>query len=71
MPSNIAEGHARNSNLDFARFLYISLGSVRELETLIEIALELGYLKDEKNLLDRLDELARMLSSFIHKLEAA
>ena len=69
IPTNIAEGHGRNSNADFARFLYISLGSIRELETLIEIAFELGYIPDEKALQMRLDELARMVSSFIYKLE--
>ncbi len=68
MPTNIAEGHGRDSNADFARFLYITLGSIRELETLTEIAFALDYLQDEKDLLIKLDELARMVSSFINKL---
>ena len=71
VPTNIAEGHGRNSNLDFARFLYIALGSRRELETLVEISTALKYLDDEKDALSKLDELARMVSSFINKLEAA
>ena len=31
--SNIAEGAARSSSKDYVRFLYMSLGSVSELET--------------------------------------
>ena len=68
MPTNIAEGHGRNSNADFARFLYITLGSIRELETLTEIAFDLEYLEDKGDILDKLDELAKMVSSFINKL---
>ena len=33
IPSNIAEGAARDSHKEFIRFLYISLGSLAELET--------------------------------------
>jgi four helix bundle protein len=48
IPSNIAEGHARNSKPDFARFLRISLGSCTELETQIIIAKNLEYVTEEK-----------------------
>ena len=33
IPSNISEGEARNSDKDYIRFLYISLGSLSEIET--------------------------------------
>jgi four helix bundle protein len=33
VPSNIAEGAARDSNKEYIHFLYISLGSVSELDT--------------------------------------
>ena len=68
IPSNIAEGHGRNSNPDFSRFLHISLGSICEIETLLEIGLELGYFSDGKSILVQLDELAKMISSLINKL---
>jgi four helix bundle protein len=68
MPTNIAEGHGRNSNADFARFLYVTLGSIRELETLTEIAFDLAYLQEKSDVLIKLDELAKMVSSFIKKL---
>ncbi len=38
IPSNIAEGAARNSKKEFIQFLYIALGSLSELETQIIIA---------------------------------
>ena len=45
IPSNIAEGAARNTKKEFLQFLYIALGSLSELETQLIIAKELDYLK--------------------------
>lgn len=50
IPSNIAEGCSRDSQKDFVRFLYIALGSAFELETQLEICIELGYFNRETNL---------------------
>ena len=47
IPSNIAEGHGRNSVGEFNRFLNIANGSAAELETLCEIAKELTFLTEE------------------------
>ncbi len=49
IPSNIAEGSSRKSNLDFSRFVLIALGSAYELETQLEIAYELKYFDEEKH----------------------
>lgn len=46
--SNIAEGAARNSNKEFIQFLYVSLGSLAELETQLLLSRELGFLKDKE-----------------------
>lgn len=46
IPSNIAEGAARNSNKEFIQFLYISLGSLAELETQLLLSRELRFLKN-------------------------
>ena len=48
IPSNIAEGAARNSKKEFLQFLHISLGSVSELETQLIIANRLGFLDNEE-----------------------
>jgi four helix bundle protein len=47
IPSNIAEGEGRHAR-KFRRFLQISLGSLKELETQLLIADELRYLEHEK-----------------------
>ena len=43
IPSNIAEGRARNSTREFLHFLSISRGSLAELETQLELAVRLDY----------------------------
>ena len=44
IPSNIAEGAARNTQKEFSNFLHIAQGSLSQLGTLVEIAFRLGYL---------------------------
>ena len=48
VPSNIAEGAARHSKKEFLQFLYISLGSISELETQLIIANKLGFLNNKE-----------------------
>ena len=71
IPSNIAEGAARNSEKEFIQFLYISLGSLSELETELIISKNLGYLKDEKEitLMQQIDSIRKMLSGLIHSIK--
>jgi four helix bundle protein len=45
IPSNIAEGAARNSHKEFIQFLYISLGSLSELETQLLLSKEIGMIE--------------------------
>jgi four helix bundle protein len=52
IPSNIAEGAARQSSKEFIQFLYIALGSIAELETQFIISKKLGFFFDEKILAD-------------------
>jgi len=70
IPSNIAEGYGRNSRNEYIRFLQIALGSLFELQTQLEIATNLGYLKKEEfdALYERTREVERMLSVLIRRL---
>jgi four helix bundle protein len=63
IPSNIAEGQARNSSKEFHHFLGIARGSLAELETQLMLAQRLGYLAEEKvsPTLDKAEEVGKML----------
>src|SRR6185436_3777078 len=47
IPSNLAEGAARNSRKELHRFLGITCGSVAELHTQLQIAIRLKYLRSD------------------------
>ncbi|MFH1440664.1 MAG: four helix bundle protein [Candidatus Omnitrophota bacterium] len=70
VPSNIAEGFRRKHPLEYRQFLSISLGSCGELETQIEIAKRLGYIKEEqyRELIDDLDYTCKMIQALIKKI---
>jgi len=68
IPSNIAEGPARKNTRELIQFLYISLGSVSELETQLEISKRLGYLADNQLEID-LTAIGKMLISLIRSLK--
>lgn len=71
IPSNIAEGYGRDGKKDYLRFLNISLSSLFELQTQIEIAFNLKYLEKDsfEELYEHTREIERMLTSFIRKIK--
>ena len=71
VPSNIAEGYGRKSTDDYLRFLQIAMSSLYEIQTQIEIALNLKYLPDNKfkQIYESTREIERMLSSLIKKIK--
>ncbi len=73
VPSNIAEGQGRRNDKEFARFLRIAHGSLREAETQITIGRRLGYCTEdtEANLLRQAGELGRLLQGLIRRVGAS
>ncbi|NHM06230.1 four helix bundle protein [Flavobacterium sp. CYK-4] len=70
IPSNIAEGYGRETKKELARYLSISIGSLYEYQTQIEIAKNINYLNQlEFNLLyENSRELEIMMLTFARKL---
>ena len=69
VPSNIAEGAARNYKKEFIQFLYYSYGSLSELETQLILSLDLGYINDNSKQIDQIDKIQKMLSGLIKHLK--
>ena len=70
VPANIAEGFGRWGPSEFARFLRISLGSVFEVQTHIEIAYRLDYVTEDvySTICKEALCLEKMLNSLIKKV---
>ena len=71
IPSNIAEGSAKTSNKDFARFLEISIGSSYELETQLIVSFNLKYIETAvyEDLSFKISEIQKMINGFKNKLD--
>lgn len=70
IPSNIAEGQSRHSSKEFVHFLYISKGSVSELETQLLLCVRLEYMttSEIKKAIALCGEIGKMLNALINKL---
>lgn len=70
--ANIAEGHGRRTNVEFANFLNISRGSVAEVQSHLYIALGLNYINQNQfnELYQILTEISRMLLSLAQYLRS-
>ena len=71
VPTNIAEGAGRDSDIDFRRFLSISAGSICEVGYLLLLSKELGYIDEslfDQTILD-VESIQKALNSLISKIK--
>lgn len=70
--ANIAEGHGRKTNNEFANFLNISRGSVAEVQSHLYVAVGLNYISQNEfdELYNALAEISRMLLSLAQYLRS-
>lgn len=71
IPSNISEGHGRNSKNDYFHFLSIARGSACELQTQLIISEKLEFISQEDNLIlqNQLTEIDKMLVGIMSYLK--
>jgi four helix bundle protein len=71
IPTNIAEGSARKTDADYARFIYIALSSGMELDYQLYLTHDLKYIsaEDFTKLSAELEEICKMLNGFAQTLE--
>ncbi len=72
IPSNIAEGHGRNTEADTKQFYYIANGSLAEVQIQLELAVRLGYITQEQafDTIGLIYEVRKMLWSLIHNIQS-
>ncbi len=68
IPSNIAEGSARQSDKEMIQFLHVALGSAAELETQLIIAKKLGY-KVDTNIYDKIVDVKKVILGLVRYLK--
>ncbi|WP_231494728.1 four helix bundle protein [Polaribacter sp. Hel_I_88] len=69
IPSNIAEGFMRQSTKEYIQFLYISLGSLGELDTQMEIAVRLSFMEVQKDFNEKTLLVRKQLFGLIKSLK--
>jgi four helix bundle protein len=71
VPCNIAEGYCRNHRKEYVQFLNIAFGSCGELETLLSLSKDLGYLalNDFNTFDEQLKDVSRLLWKLIISLK--
>lgn len=66
VPTNVVEGASRKHKRDYLHFLYISRGSVAEVEYLLQLSNKLGYLDNKK--LEQMGKLAQEVAKTLYGL---
>ena len=68
IPINIAEGYGKKENQqEFKRYLMIAKGSSAEMQVLIDLCKDLGYMQESHHKVysERYEEISKMLSGLI------
>jgi len=71
IPSNLAEGAARNSRKEFAQFVRISCGSLAERDTQLMLAISLGYLKPDAQCVGQVTFVGKLVRSLRRSLRTS
>jgi four helix bundle protein len=68
--NNIAEGFDRSSDADFARFLYMAIGSCSETKSMLYLGLRLNYISTDKKekLIADTNEISKIIRGLIKSL---
>lgn len=68
IPSNIAEGCGRRTSKDTIQFLYISRGSLYELETQLFLALDQNFISEThlNEIISQIESCKKLLNGFIN-----
>ncbi|MGN7864034.1 four helix bundle protein [Chryseobacterium sp.] len=69
IPSNIAEGAGRNNKNEFYQFLGIAFGSTYELQTQLQLLIDLNFISDLK--ITPLKELLAEIQKMIYSLKTS
>lgn len=70
VPSNIAEGAARETDKELHRALYIARGSLAELETQLKISFMLGYMNDIAEISSLIQKVSQTLNGYMRYVRA-
>lgn len=66
--ANIAEGSGRRTTADFLHFLDVANGSLRELQSHLELAKRLGYVGCARDIEEQSEKVGKMLTKFKQSL---
>jgi four helix bundle protein len=68
--NNIAEGFDRSSDADFARFLYLVIGSASELKSMLYLAVRIGYIDEVKKelMITKVNEVSKIIRALIKSI---
>ena len=71
VPSNIAEGIARNHKKETKQFFYIAKGPVYELETQVYLAVDLGFVHENQSeeVFNQITTVRKLIIGFIKYLD--